>query len=113
MFRNHQWGVQDWGLQSTPPGAPYKYDIIAIQLLNTLDDNDMESPYSWPFQMTTKLWIDFDAFMEAFKEAVKFHVIKCGPVDKNKLVLSELLARKDIKNMKDPNYTDTFTSWTK
>ncbi|MGO6738028.1 hypothetical protein ACC732_26425 [Rhizobium ruizarguesonis] len=71
-FRNHQWAVTDYGLESVVPGAPYEYNISAGTLLGTGSAGAGEF-YDWPLQMFGKTWVDKDAFVEAFNKALEAH----------------------------------------
>jgi len=81
-FANHQWAVTDWGLQSTRPGAPYKYNIAAKRLLERAGAGGGVF-YDWPVHMIGKNWIDFESFMDAYLSAIETHEGKYeGKVDR-------------------------------
>ena len=67
-FQNNQWMVDESGMKSTPPGAPYEYEIEASALNATGDGF-----YVWPLQLAEKTWIDIGQFEEAFRKALVVH----------------------------------------
>ena len=68
VFRNEQWEVTDFGLVSRRPGAPYRYQIDAEQLLQF-----ERRLYGWPLYVIQKPWVKPDQFLEAFKAAINAH----------------------------------------
>lgn len=87
LYQNRQWAVTDWGMTSIKPGAPYEYEIAAGRLLEI--GNHGEMIYNWFPQLAEKTWIDYDAFVEAFKQALDLHKGKYkGVVDPKVLVAS-------------------------
>jgi len=96
LYQNRQWAVTDWGLTSVKPGAPYEYEIVASRLLETA--NHGETIYDWPSQLAEKTWVDFDAFIEAYKQALVLHAVKYkGTVDSVMLERSIQYARHSLE----------------
>lgn len=80
-FKNDQWKVTEYGLESVKPGAPYEYYIEASRLLERGGAGN-GTLYDWPVHMAEKTWIDLDAFIEAFKQGLEIHKKKYkGDVD--------------------------------
>lgn len=71
-FRNDQWVVNDDGLQSVTPGAPYEYYIAAERLLEKAGAGQGKF-YDWPVHVCGKTWVDKPAFIEAYRKAVEVH----------------------------------------
>ena len=96
LFHNKQWEVTEYGLESCEPKVPYKYAIEAARLGKKTTRGN-QTLYEWPVQLTEKSWVDIEAFIEAFKEALKLHAGKYGaPVDENILRESIEYARKGV-----------------
>ena len=86
-YSNHQWTVDESGLTSTPPGAPYEYFIEASRLIEREVSGDQF--YRWPKQLGKKNWIDMNAFVEAYRKAITLHAAKfVEPIDPVLLELS-------------------------
>jgi hypothetical protein len=89
LFENHQWRVTAYGVESVEP-AP-TYELSADQLL----ESERAGYYDWPVHMAEKTWIDIEAFIEAFVNALKLHAGKFdGVVDPTKLTASITMAAK-------------------
>jgi len=67
---NGQWVVNDFGIQSRGPDAPYEYNIPASRLLESGDRGDF---YDWPAHVCEKTWVDRKRFIEAYRKAVEIH----------------------------------------
>jgi hypothetical protein len=72
IFENAQWVVNEYGLQSKKPGAPYEYNIPAERLLERAGAGRGDV-YDWPLQLAEKTWVDIDAFIEAYQKALDAH----------------------------------------
>ena len=93
-FKNNQWAVTSWGLQSIKPGAPYEYNIAASRLLEKHGAGGGKF-YDWPSHMAQKTWIDIEAFIEAFQKALVAHKGKYkGDADEALLAASFTDARE-------------------
>ncbi|MDM9647112.1 hypothetical protein [Rhizobium sp. S163] len=68
-FKNEQWIVNEFGLQSRSP-AP-TYEIAANRLLERGDKG--LDVYNWPMQVCSKSWVDKAAFIEAYRNAIEAH----------------------------------------
>ena len=94
LFKNGQWAVRSWGLQSVKPGAPYEYNIAASRLLEKMGAGGGEL-YDWPYHMAEKNWVNIDAFIEAFGKALEEHKGKYNAdVDTELLKLTYQKARE-------------------
>jgi len=90
MFRNAQWRVTQYGLESVKPGAPYDYAIEAGRLA----EPDGYGGYDWPGHMARKGWVDVEAFIAAYLHALETHKTKYGAmVDLARLEASLARAR--------------------
>lgn len=69
IFENRQWVVTDAGLAPIDGNYP---TITAERLL----EMDHRGLYDWLPHMANKSWVDLNAFVEAFKEALSAHVGK-------------------------------------
>ena len=83
LFKNHQWEVTKYGLEARKPEAPY--EIKASRLVEATTRANGEF-YDWPVHMAEKNWVDLNAFVEAFQEAIRAHSGRYSPpVDHTKL----------------------------
>ena len=90
MFRNTQWRVTRYGLESVTPAAPYDYAIEAERLT----EEDGHGCYDWPVHMARKGWVDVEAFVAAYMHALETHKAKLSPkVDLARLERSLARAR--------------------
>ena len=64
-FKNGQWAVTDYGMETVPPEAPYEFE--ASRLLE-VTDRPKGKFYDWPVHLAEKTWVDIEAFIEAFGE---------------------------------------------
>jgi hypothetical protein len=70
-FKNSQWAVTKYGLETRRPEATY--GIKASELALTTDRSGVTF-YEWPVHMAEKSpWINITAFIEAFIQALEFH----------------------------------------
>lgn len=72
LFKNSQWEVTERGLSSVSPPARYVYEISKGSLLERAGAGNGEY-YDWPAQMIPKIWVDADAFIEAYEKAIEIH----------------------------------------
>jgi hypothetical protein len=93
LFENHQWQVTDYGVESIKPAPTYNFS--ADRLLETQGAGAGQF-YDWPVHMAEKTWVDIEAFIEAFTQAVKPHAGKFkGSVDLAKFSASIAKAREE------------------
>ncbi len=71
-FKNSQWIVNDHGMQAIRPVAPKDFKIEASQLLD-LSTAGLGDLYAWPLEMAKKVWVDIQAFVEAYLAALDVH----------------------------------------
>jgi hypothetical protein len=92
-FKNHQWSVTDYGVESVRPAAPY-YHFAKTRLLET--GNRGGELYDWPIQLAEKTWVDIEAFIEVFLKALELHAGGyAGKVDEAMLSRSLAYARRE------------------
>jgi hypothetical protein len=99
-FSNEQWNVSDYGIEAIPgsqtaamQGLTPPYEISAKRLLETTDRDRVY--YDWPVHMAEKTWVDVEAFLEAFANALDEHRGKySGAVSAGMLELSFRKARQ-------------------
>lgn len=92
-FKNSQWVVTDWGLETCPPEA--KYEIKASRLLETTTRSGATF-YDWPIHLAEKEWVNLAAFAEAFTHALSAHAgTYSGRVDPIMLKASILQAQRE------------------
>ncbi|MGH6774586.1 hypothetical protein [Brucella tritici] len=67
LFKNSQWKVKKCGMSASRYGYFIDRDRI--------EDRRMSQPdlFSWPLQMASKVWVDLDAFCEAFAHALSIY----------------------------------------
>jgi len=92
LFENLQWQVTDYGMESVRKNAPY-YHFNAERLLE-MEGAGTGKLYDWPLHMAEKTWVDIEAFIDAFKQAVRIHASKLGKVDSAVLERSFAKARQ-------------------
>jgi hypothetical protein len=93
LFENHQWAVTSDGLETINPGPP-PYPIEAHRLLDKKGAGEGKL-YDWPVHMAKKFWVDIEAFIAAFSEALRLHDGKYeGQVNRDILEASILEARR-------------------
>jgi len=68
MYKNDQWEVTNYGLESVTPGAPYVYQIPKETLLKIENGS-----YGWVVHLAEKTWIKYPLFVDAFEEAANYH----------------------------------------
>lgn len=79
LYANAQWAVTEHGLDLIGEHAPYEID--ADRLSENVPDRDREF-YLWPVQMAAKPWVDLGLFIDAFLQALVYHVgAYPGPVN--------------------------------
>jgi hypothetical protein len=72
LYRNEQWAVTNYGIESLPETTPYNCDIPKNRLAA------MRGPHSmWVLHMMeTKCWADYALFADALEKALAIHGIK-------------------------------------
>lgn len=70
FFSNQQWDVTDYGIE-TRQGSPI-YEIAKSRLTETRD-GIRGREYNWPPHMAEKEWVNIEAFIEAFTQALILH----------------------------------------
>ena len=95
-FKNHQWEVNEDGLDSCGD-APH-YEVDAKRLSETTDRLGILY-YNWPVHMAEKIWVDIEAFIEAFTKALDIHKgVYPYPKDEEMLERSIVKARKEARD---------------
>jgi hypothetical protein len=67
LFKNHQWRITDYGIESVVDHNPDHFApnyFIEASRLSELD---------WPEHMAEKTWVDIEAFIEAYDKALDLH----------------------------------------
>jgi hypothetical protein len=95
LFENHQWQVTDYGMESAKPAPTYHFE--GRRLLET-QGAGMGEMYDWPVHMAEKTWVDVEAFIEAFTQALKLHSDKIGKVNDDMLRASLAKARREAQS---------------
>jgi hypothetical protein len=89
LFKNRQWAVTDYGMATVSP-AP-EYHLEAKRILKT---GSAGGVYDWPVHLAEKPWVDIEAFVQAFTQAIEIHKGKYkGDVDPKMLSTSIAEAR--------------------
>ncbi|HEX4767388.1 MAG TPA: hypothetical protein VH414_14045 [Lichenihabitans sp.] len=102
-FKNEQWLVDEHGLQSVRPGAPRAFKIEAHRLLES--DAGQGDLYDWPLDLAAKAWIDIEAFIEAYVEALDLHADKLeASPDLGKLSATLDEARRIVAEREDARW---------
>lgn len=76
LFQNAQWRVTEYGLEARDRDYP-----IARARLGETCNYTGEVRSDWLLHMAGKRWVDFDAFVEAFGEALRVHQGRYRPID--------------------------------
>ena len=76
MFKNAQWAVTDYGIETVKPEASYEIDAGR---LTEMSERSNGTFYDWPVHMAEKEWVDIEAFNEAFAEALEEHEGRYSP----------------------------------
>jgi hypothetical protein len=94
-FKNHQWAVTDYGVESLKPAPDYHF---TAQRLTEQTDRGNGPVYDWPPHMAEKTWVDTEAFIEAFTNALEIHAGKYDPpLDEAMLRASIAEARREAR----------------
>ena len=100
LFENAQWKVTEFGLELIAVHNEY---LIDAARLARLTQRLSHKYYDWPLHMAEKSWVDIEAFLEAFAEALKFHSSQIGAaIDQKVLSDSFGQARKVASNRSKP-----------
>jgi hypothetical protein len=95
LFQNHQWAVTDHGVESVKPAPTYHFN--AERLLET-NGAGLGQLYDWPIHMAEKTWVDTEAFIDAFLQALKLHAGRYeGKADPSKLSATIDKARQEAR----------------
>jgi hypothetical protein len=70
FYKNHQWALTDYGLECVDPR--WECPIAAHRLLDTTVVWGRKL-YSWPVTLAGKMWVDIEAFVPAFRRALRLH----------------------------------------
>lgn len=90
-FKNEQWAVTGYGVESVPPEVDYHFDASRISELT----HKGPSQFYWPVHMAEKTWVDIEAFIEAFNQAIAIHAGRYSPaIDPTLLATSLSEARR-------------------
>jgi hypothetical protein len=92
LFQNHQWSVTGLGIKTVDP-APYYW--TEAENLNEATIDGQRAHYSWPIHMAEATWINTEAFLKEFSQALKLHKGRYKPdVDASELARSFVKAPK-------------------
>lgn len=72
LWSNWQWAVTSFGLEILSNETEKSIEC-RIPIDSLLAVHGCGRVYLWPWEMAMKKWIDFDAFEEAFREALEKH----------------------------------------
>lgn len=90
-FRNKQWAVTGYGVESVPPAPDYHFGVSRIGELA----HSNNGTFYWPVHMAEKTWVDIEAFIQAFTESLRIHAGKFSPaIDPTLLAASLAEARR-------------------
>lgn len=90
-FENHQWAISRAGLISKKP-AP-TFEIEARRLVETTE-RACGVYYDWPLHVSNLAWVDREAFLVAFRNALTHHAERLkGSVDLGMLRATEIAVR--------------------
>jgi hypothetical protein len=93
VFANHQWAVTDFGIEAVEPLPTYE---IEAERLGETTERAGVPLYDWPVHMAEKIWVDIEAFIEAFEVALRKHAGTYGdPLDQSMLDDSYAFARRE------------------
>ena|SRR3974390_1478037 len=87
LWRNRDWAVTDYGLESLVP--IFEYPIPKERLCELFPGASHISV--WPRHMAEKSWVQFDLFCSAYVKALEIH----APKDRDKIDLAASLARPE------------------
>jgi hypothetical protein len=76
-FINRQWAVTGYGLECVEPGS--RYEAEGSRMNEMRPGTDL---YDWPVHMAEKEWVDLEAFIEAFEQALRLYCPKDFDVDR-------------------------------
>lgn len=92
MFKNAQWAVTDYGVESIRPAPSYPFEAKRLTETTKRENGTF---YDWPVHMAEKTWVDTEAFLEAFERALELHKGRYSPaVDLAMLEASKNEARR-------------------
>ena len=94
LFKNAQWAVTDYGMETIEDGYTPPYHIEELRLTEAINRPN-GTFYNWPMHMAKKTWVDIEAFMEAFGKALELHKGRVSPeADQSMLKASIAEARR-------------------
>lgn len=70
LFKNAQWAVTDYGMETIEDGYTPLYHIEESRLTE-ITKRPNGTFYSWPIHMAKKTWVDIEDFIEAFDNALE------------------------------------------
>lgn len=92
LYENNQWQVTNSWVETKRPEAPYHF---AVTRLAETTERSGRIYYDWPLHLAEKEWVDLEAFIEAFSQAMKLCAGKYSPpLDQEMLEASIQYARK-------------------
>jgi hypothetical protein len=96
LFKNRQWAVTSYGVETVKPGAPYHYHFTADRLLESRNGEGQH--YDWPVHIAEKTWVDIEAFIEVFEKALELHKgAYPGAPDPDRMKATLEAARKEAR----------------
>jgi hypothetical protein len=73
LFKNAQWAVTDYGMETIEDGYTPLYHIEESRLTEVSSRRN-GAFYNWPVHMAKKTWVDIEAFIEAFSKALELQI---------------------------------------
>ncbi|WP_286182016.1 hypothetical protein [Rhizobium sp. ICMP 5592] len=71
LFENDEWLVDDFGIQAKMAAGSFK---IPARRLGEVTTSPEGTFLFWPAHLALEPWINFDLFVEAYKQALSIHV---------------------------------------
>jgi len=100
LYENHQWAVTEDGIESIKPETIYPIEAHRLLERHGVGGGKF---YDWPVHMAKKTWVDLEAFIEAFRTALRLHAGKYqGQVDPDILEASVSEARREAAKRAEP-----------
>lgn len=97
IFRNKQWAVTKSGMHTIGKEPGYRYEIERSRLTELATYAEHNGLYDWVTHLADKTWINYPAFVEAFRVALRVHEGKYKPrVDPDILERSIIAGRATI-----------------
>jgi hypothetical protein len=73
LWDNGSWAVTEFGLEPLYSKDGERYEAYVISAAHLLDMREFASVYFWPTDVAAQVWLDLEAFEEAFKKALAIH----------------------------------------